>query len=161
MRGAAFLTAVTLGLQPAPVVVLDEVARDLTGDGQAEVLRVVGAGPAGGRRSVTLTIESAGKTIFQSRLREYAGGVFEAEKFQSPLEFETSLAASAPGRVREIADVIERNRPPTDRRDGRAIWQEVKKSPVTIFTFSPGGDTIVALGWSMQAGRFYRLLECC
>jgi len=32
---------------------------------------------------------------------------------------------------------------------------------VTIFTFSPGGDAIVAIGWSARAGRFYRLLECC
>ena len=29
------------------------------------------------------------------------------------------------------------------------------------FTFSPGGDAIVAIGWSARAGRFYRLLECC
>jgi hypothetical protein len=30
-----------------------------------------------------------------------------------------------------------------------------------IFTFSPGGDELVAIGWSARAGRFYRLLECC
>lgn len=32
---------------------------------------------------------------------------------------------------------------------------------LTIFTFSPGGDRIEAIAWSAQAGRFYRLLECC
>jgi len=25
-----------------------------------------------------------------------------------------------------------------------------------VFTFSPGGDAIVAIGWSARAGRFYR-----
>ena len=37
----------------------------------------------------------------------------------------------------------------------------IADSPVTIFTYSPGGDAIVAIGWSAKAGRFYRLLECC
>lgn len=64
-------------------------------------------------------------------------------------------------RVPEIPDVIARDKQPSDRRDGGEIWEEILKSPVTIFTFSPGGDAIVAIGWSARAGRFYRLLECC
>ena len=64
-------------------------------------------------------------------------------------------------RVAEIPDVIARDRQPSDTRDGNEIWEEILRSPVTIFTFSPGGDVVVAIGWSARAGRFYRLLECC
>ncbi len=61
----------------------------------------------------------------------------------------------------EIPDVIARDRQAADTRDGSVIWQEIRKAPVTIFTFSPGGDAIEAIGWSARAGRFYRLLDCC
>lgn len=183
---AGALTAVAVALQPGTSVVLGEIERDLTGDGRSEIIRVVGAGPTAETLAVTFTIESGGGTIFQSRLepltrtvgidagrritsaeehqerlREFGRWFFAAEKFQSPAEFAKSLTASTPGKVVEIADAIERDRPWSDQRDGRDVWQEIEKSPVTIFTFSPGGDAIVAIGWSAQAGRFYRLLECC
>jgi hypothetical protein len=63
--------------------------------------------------------------------------------------------------VPEIPSVIARDSQPSDTRDGGEIWEEILKSSVTVFTFSPGGDAIVAIGWSARAGRFYRLLECC
>ena len=61
----------------------------------------------------------------------------------------------------EIPDAIERDRAVSDTFAGNEIWQEIEKASVTIFIFSPGGDGIVAIGWSARAGRFYRLLECC
>ena len=41
------------------------------------------------------------------------------------------------------------------------IWQDIQTAAVTIFTFSPGGDEVVAIAWHAGTARFYRLLECC
>ena len=54
-----------------------------------------------------------------------------------------------------------RDRQVSDTVDVSVIWQEIQKAPVTIFTFSPGGDALVSIGWHVHTGRFYRLLECC
>ena len=182
----SLLIAFSVVFQTATTVVLGLVERDLTGDGEPETLRVLGAGPTVGDLSATFTIESAGRTIYQfqlerltrtvgvdggrqvispeqhrARLKEFGGSFFAAGKFQQPPEFVSGLAKMAPGRVAQIPDVIARDRASSDMRDGRVIWQEIQESPVTIFTFSPGGDAVVAIGWSPQASRFYRLVECC
>ena len=78
--------------------------------------------------------------------------VFRSREVQQPAEFVDSLRASAPGRLAEIPDVIARHRQDSDPRSGGAIWDEILKSPATIFTFSPGGDAIVAIGWSTCGG---------
>jgi len=186
MTIAWLLASSVLWLQPNTTVVLGLAERDLTGDSKPEALRVVGAGPASDNLDVTFTIESEGKTIYRftlapltratgfdagrrnlsaaqhrARLDEFPRWFFGKEKFQRPAEFVDSLRLSAPLRVDEIADVIARDRHPAETRDGAEIWKEILSSPVTIFTFSPGGDTLVAIGWSARAGRFYRLLECC
>jgi len=180
------LIASAVSFQPDTTVVLGLVERDLTGDGKPETLRVVGVGPTIDNLDATFTIESAGKTIYRfklerltrivgfdagrqvlsaeqhrARLTELRQWFFAEEKFQRPAEFVDSLRVSARLRVPEIPDVIARDKQPSDTRDGGEIWEEIRKSPVTIFTFSPGGDAIVAIGWSTRAGRFYRLLECC
>jgi hypothetical protein len=50
------------------VVVLGTVERDLTGDGAAEVLRLVGTGESIDSLDVTFSIASAGTIIYQTRL---------------------------------------------------------------------------------------------
>jgi hypothetical protein len=94
-------------------------------------------------------------------LSEFSRWFFADEKFQRPDEFVAGLRRQSISAVDEISDVIARDRGVLDSRTGSLIWHEVRTGPVTIFTFSPGGDTVVALGWSPRAGRFYRLLECC
>lgn len=183
---AWLIIASTVWLQRDTTVTLGLVERDLTGDGKPETLRVVGVGPTIDNLDVTFTIESEGKTIYRfkltwltrdvgfdagrrllsaeqhrARLEEFQRWFFAKEKFQRPTEFVESLRVMAHLRVDEIPDVIARDRSPSETRDGGEIWKEILNSPVTIFTFSPGGDALVAIGWSARAGRFYRLLECC
>jgi hypothetical protein len=183
---AWLLIASTVWLQPDTTVVLGLVERDLTGDGKPETLRVVGVGPTIDNLDVTFTIESEGKTIYRfkltpltrsvgfdagrrmlsgeqhrARLEEFRQWFFAKEKFQRPAEFVDSLRAMSRSGVAEIPDAIARDRQPSETRDGGEISKEILNSPVTIFTFSPGGDVIVAIGWSARAGRFYRLLDCC
>ena len=175
-----------LALQAAVAVPLAFVERDLTGDGEPEVLRVVGVGPSIDELDVTFTIESGGAEVYRTalapltrtvgfdagrrelsadehrtRLIEFGAWFFGEGKFQSPSAFVESLTASAPGRVPQIPEVIASDRPGPLPVDGRAIWDEIRAAPVTIFGFSPGGDTVEAIGWSPSRGRFFRLLECC
>jgi len=183
---ALLVIALTAALQANTTVVLGLVERDLTGDGKPETLRVVGVGPTIDNLDATFTIESAGRTIYRfklapltrtvgfdagrhvisaaqhrARLREFGRWFFAEQKFQRPAEFVDSLRVMARLRVPEIPDVIARDRQASDTRAGSVIWQEIRNAPVTIFTFSPGGDAIEAIGWSTRAGRFYRLLDCC
>jgi hypothetical protein len=178
--------ASVVALQSSTTVVLGLVERDLTGDGEPETLRVVGVGPTIDNLDLTFTVESAGRTIYRldlapltrtvgfdagrhvisaeehrARIKEFGGLFFAKEKFQPPEEFVESLRASVPLRVAEIPDVVARDRQASDRVPGSVIWHDIQNAPVTIFTFSPGGDGIVAIGWNARAGRFYRLLECC
>ena len=183
---ASVLVPLFVAFQTGTTVVLGSVSRDLTGDGEPELLRVVGVGPTIDDLAVTFTIESAGKVVYRAelapltrvvgfdagrrivsveehrtRVAEFGRWFFAEEKFQRPREFLDSLRGSLPRRVAEIPKVVARDRPSGDSRDGSVIAQEILESPATIFTFSPGGDTLEAIGWSAQAGRFYRLLECC
>jgi hypothetical protein len=178
--------ASTLWLQPDATVVLGLVGRDLTGDGKPETLRVVGVGPTRDNLEATFTIESEGQTIYRfklapltrsvgydagrrmlsaeehrARLEEFPQWFFAKEKFQRPAAFVDGLRVMSRTAVAEIPDAIARDRHPSETRSGDEIWQEILHSRGTIFTFSPGGDAIVAIGWSARAGRFYRLLECC
>ena len=180
------LIASAFALQPDTTVVLGLVERDLTGDGKPETLRVVGVGRTIENLDATLTIESAGKIIYRYellplsrtvgfdagrhvisaeqhrvRLAEFPQWFFAERSFQRPTEFVDRLRVMARLRVAKIPDVIARDRQPSETRGGADIWEEILKSPVTIFNFSPGGDTIVAIGWSARSGRFYKLVECC
>jgi hypothetical protein len=66
------------------------------------------------------------------RLTEFRQWFFADGKFERPAEFVDSLRVTARLRVAEIPDVIERDRQPSDARDGGEIWEEILKSPVTI-----------------------------
>ena len=173
-------------LQTNDTVLLGQVETDLTGDGTPEMLRVAGVGPMTGTLDVTFTIESEGRIIYQyklaplgrtlgfdsggrvlspkehrTRISEFGKWFFAESRFQRPEDFVEGLRGSAPGRVAEIPGAIARDRQPSDTVPGAVIWEEIREAPVTIFTFSPGGDAIMAIGWNERAGRFYRLLECC
>jgi len=184
--GFWLLLASFLSLQLNTTLVLGLVERDLTGDGKPEILRVIATGPTRESLDPIFTIESAGRTIYRYRLesltrtvrfdagrhvisaeryeaqlKEFARWFFAEEKFQRPAEFLDSLRVMARLSVPEIPNVIARDQEVSDPRDASEIWDEILKSRVTVFTFSPGGDRVVAIGWSERAGRFYRLLECC
>jgi hypothetical protein len=171
--------ALTFARQADTTHVLAQTERDLTGDGRPEILRVVGVGPTLDNLSVTFTIESAGKTIYRHDLRRMTrpanrDGVppdyyrtsikeyfFIENHFMRPQEYLEFLRVHARLHIDEIPDVIESDRLPSDRVPGTVIWDEIQKAGVTIFTFSPGGDVIEAIGWNARAGRFYRLISCC
>lgn len=173
-------------LRPDTTVVLGLVERDLTGDGKPETLRLVGVGPTTDHLDVTFTIESAGKIVYRfklvpltrsvgfdagrrrlsagqhrARVEKFGQWFFGNEKFQRPAGFVDGLRAMSHTGVADIPAAIARDRQPSETREGDQIWNEIRNSPVTIFTFSPGGDAVVAIGWSARAGRFYRLWECC
>jgi hypothetical protein len=168
-------------------IVLGRVQRDLTGDGAPEVLTVLATGPSvDSLTNVRFTIEAAGGTLYQlrlaplthtvgydggrhqvsaqehrRRLQDFAGWFFAESKFLRPTAFVDFLRQSARLRIPEIPAVMARHREAGDSSDAVTIWQEMQSAPITIFTFSPGGDAIVAIGWSDRTKRFYRLLECC
>jgi hypothetical protein len=183
---AWLLMASTLALQADTTVVLGHAEKDLTGDGKPEILRVVGVGPTIYDLSVTFTIESAGKMIYQynmarmtrmsgdteggkmrtpaqhrAQLKEFGPFFFDERKFTRPQEFVEFLRTSARRHIAEIPKVIEGDRQASDTVPGSVIWEEIQQAPVTIFRFSPGGDRIVAIGWHARTGRFYSLLSCC
>ena len=164
---ATLLMASAMVLQADVTVVLGHAERDLTGDGKPEILRVVGIGPTIDDLGVTFTIESAGRTIYRydmgrmTRTVGFEAWFFGKEKFQRPQEFIEYLRASAPGKVADIPRVIDDDQQASATVPGSVIWDEIQNAPITIFTFSPGGDRIEAIGWSARAGRFYRLLDCC
>jgi hypothetical protein len=168
-------------------VILGTVQRDLTGDGNSEILRLVGVGPTPDSLHVTFSIESSGRIIYQlalapltrtvgfdagrrrlstaehrQRLREFGSWFFDEPKFKQPSAFLRSLYDSAPLHVAEIPAVIARDGGfPSDSSRGAAIWSEIQQRGVPIFEFSPGGDAWFAVAWSERDGRFYRLVECC
>ncbi|MGE3275089.1 MAG: hypothetical protein AB7O67_08240 [Vicinamibacterales bacterium] len=184
LRIAGVLAACGMALQPDAPLELGRVERDLTGDGRPEILRVVGTRRSADRMDAVFTIESGGALVYRTELRpltpqafdagpplthdeyeitlrQFGGWFFDARKFQTPEAFLEALHDSVPLHVARIPVVIAGNRPEHEHRDGAAIWAEIRASPVTIFTFSPGGDALTAIGWSARAGRFYSLLECC
>ena len=184
LRIATMLLASSVTLQADTTVVLGHAERDLTGDGKPEMLRVVGVGPSIYDLGVTFTIESAGKMIYRYdmgrmtrtvgfdagrhviseeqhrvRIKEFGQWFFDEKKFMRPQEYVEDLRAHARGHIAEIPNLIDRQA--SDSVAGSVIWEGMLNSPITIFTFSPGGDTIKAIGWHAPAGRFYDLLSCC
>ena len=195
---------------------LGTFARDLTGDGKLEILRLVGSGPTFDSLGVTFTIESEGQILFQiqmapltrvggfdvgrrrlteaeyrARLNDFPKSFFAEIKFLSPRDFVERLRGSAPLHISRITEVIARDRrkqlvvdsllsiglrrPEAERRaaasrpsligddslHAAATWQEIQRTGVTVFEFSPGGDAIYPIAWSTRERRFYRLVECC
>jgi hypothetical protein len=117
------------------VIVLGTVERDLTGDGQPEVMRLTGVGQSTDSLDVTFLIESAGDTLFREQLRplttsvgfdagrrrlspsehraqldEFDDWFLDSAKFMRPEEFVERLRRSAAGHIAEIPNVIARDR---------------------------------------------------
>jgi hypothetical protein len=59
------------------------------------------------------------------------------------------------------ARALRRSVTQSDSAYASAIWQSIESSGITVFEFSPGGDTVYAIAWSTRDQRFYRLVECC
>ncbi len=126
---------------------------------------------------------------YQTHLREFGGWFFGPEKFMTPGQFLAKLRENGPSHIAEIPELISRERAyqravdslvsrghpvdqakreapmdweaPYDTASARAIWDEIQRSGVTIFEFSPGGDSIYAIAWSARDRRFYRIFSCC
>jgi hypothetical protein len=60
-----------------------------------------------------------------------------------------------------IPDVMASQMMPRDSARALVIWQQMEDAPITLFSFSPGGDRVMLIGWSATDQRFYNLLECC
>jgi hypothetical protein len=173
-------------VQGDTTIVLGTAERDLTGDGKPEILTLVGLGRTADSLVVTLSIASVDGTLYRAHIALPSRSKFDKElraslrmsyhawledvgqsffadvKFKQPSAYLESLRKSAPLHIDDIPAVIARDRgTPADSARGLAIWTEMVKAGVTIFQFSPGGDTIIAIGWSATDRRFYRLLECC
>jgi hypothetical protein len=206
----------TLAMSPTNTVFsLATVQRDLTGDGKAEVLRLVARGQTLDSLAVTFIIESSGRLLFQTdlvpltrtsfdpgrrrlpraehraKLTEFPKWFFDERKFTRPAEFLEQLQGVARGHIALIPEVIAHDRrrqllldsllhtglsrAEAERRarsfrrsvsvddslNASAIWQEIQRTGVTIFEFSPGGDAVYPIAWSARDQRFYRLVECC
>src|ERR1700704_687840 len=112
MLSLAIFVASIVVLQADTTVVIGMTERDLTGDGQPEMLRLVGVGRSADSLDVTLSIESAGRTVYRVRLApitrtvgfdrgrrmlsriqyrehlaEFGKWFFAAAKFKRPQEF--------------------------------------------------------------------------
>ena len=187
MHALAGLLVLASTLQADTVVRLGSIERDLTGDGRPEIMQVIGKGRAIDSLDVTFSIESAGRVVFQmqlaplsrnagidsgrrslyvaelrTRLNEFGPWFFDFRKFLRPDEFVDGLRRSGPGHAARIPDVIARDGGfPNDLPRAHAVWEEIQKNSVTVFQFSPGGDSVTAIAWSTRDRRFYRLLECC
>ena len=168
-------------------IILGQIRRDLTGDGDPEDLTLFGFGWSTDSLDVTLVIESRGRLLYRSQLRpltptngpggkrqprssqeheaylaEYGSWFFGPSKFMKPLEFERSWRAMAPRRVDAIPSTLPKEvGSAADTLRGAEVWREMHRIDVTIFEFSPGGDGITAIAWSPTHKRFLRLVECC
>lgn len=177
------LLAIALANASAPdsILTLGRVERDLTGDSVPEVLNLTGVPVTADSLVVSLTIQSAGKTLYrltwplkrstavdygrkklsdvewQTFLNELGPAFFKPTKFKSTDGFLAMLRKNARLHVDLIPDVMGRD----GARDAATLWAEMQTSGVTVFEFSTGGDGVTAIAWSTTDKRFYRLLECC
>ena len=133
MFSLAIFFAFVVALQADTVVVIGMAERDLTGDGQPEVLKLVGDGRSVDSLDVTFSIESAGATVYRARLApmtrtvgfdrsrrrlsraqhrkqltEFGKWFFGPTKFKRPPEFLKNWGG--PGRIAMIPSVIARDR---------------------------------------------------
>jgi hypothetical protein len=135
MFSHAISIAFVVALQADTVVVIGMAERDLTGDGQPEVLKLVGDGRSVDSLDVTFSIESAGATVYRVRLApmtrtvaqgfarsrrrlsraqyreqraEFGKWFFGPTKFKRPSEFLKDWGG--PGRIARIPSVIARDR---------------------------------------------------
>jgi hypothetical protein len=180
------LLAIALGIQTPQAdtnVTFGKVTRDLTGDAIPETLTLTGTGRTIGDLAVTFTIRAPGRILYtqtwrltragfdsrlrisdaelQARLADYGRSFFAGSQFMSPARFLSWLDASARLHIPLIPDVIAGNTTPRDSARAQSVWEQMQAAPITLFSFSPGGDRVMVIGWSAADQRFYNLLECC
>jgi len=182
----AALLAIVLGMQTSPAdinITFGRVTRDLTGDAIPETLTLTGTGRKVGDLAVTFTIRAPGRILYtqawrltrssfdsrrripdaelKARLADYGRSFFADSQFMSPPGFVSWLQASARLHIPVISDVIASQMTPRDPARALVTWQQMQAAPITLFSFSPGGDRVMMVGWSATDQRFYNLLECC
>jgi alpha-beta hydrolase superfamily lysophospholipase len=175
-----------LVIQTSPAdtsVTFGKVTRDLTGDAIPETLTLTGTGRTIGDLAVTFTIRAPGRILYeqawrltradfdsrrrisdaelQARLADYGRSFFADSQFMSPTRFLPWLQASLPLHVPQIPDVIASDMTPQDSARAQSVWEQMQAAPITLFSFSPGGDRVMVIGWSAADQRFYNLLDCC
>ena len=168
------------------VVVLASRSVDMTGDGQAEELQVIGVGRSPDSLEVTFSITAGGRTLFSERLRpmtrtigfdagrrtlsasehrkrldEFEDFFFDPGKFHTPTEFVKMLQESARLHIQRIPEVIARQRSAADSMTAAEIWEEIRSRELTVFQYSGGGDGVTAIAWSPSDRTFYHLWQCC
>jgi hypothetical protein len=172
------------------VFILGTAERDMTGDGRAEILRLVAAGKSMDSLDVTFSITSNRAILYtdqmapltrrtwgynarrrmssasehRAKVDSFVDWFFGDRKFMSPDGFITELRDGAGGHIALIQHVIDGDRTegtPSDMARAASTWDEIQRSAVTIFTYSPGGDRVKAIAWSERDQRFYQLWECC
>ena len=175
------------GLAAAPdtMVVLGSHSLDLTGNGEAELLEVVGVSESLDSLTVTFTIKSSGRIVYshtmrpltrtvgfdagrrrlsaveyRQRLEEFGDLFFAGEKFRTPERFVAEWTRMARRHVEAIPDVISGEVGAGPER-GAELWDEIGTREATVFEYSAGGDGLVAIAWSESEQRFLTLIECC
>ncbi len=155
------------------------VTRELTGDTIPETLTLTGVGRTIDDLAVTFEIRSSGRTLYtknwrltrahfdprrrisdaelRARLHDYGRSFFADSKFMSPAGFVSWLESAARLRVPQIPSMIS----PSDSARGEVLWHQMQAAPITVFSFSSGGDLVTAIAWSATDQRFYPLMECC
>ena len=114
---------------------------------------------------------------YRTRLDQYGAWFFGNDKFERPVEFveQSHIRPRVAGipyviardRRRQLIDSLRAaGRPaseagPNDSADAVDAWERIQNSGATVFTYSPGGDTVYGIVWSARDRRFYRLWECC
>jgi hypothetical protein len=78
----------------------------------------------------------------------------------TPDRFVAELHDMAPLHIAEIPTLIARQASGTLSR-AATIREEIQATPVTVFEYSIGGDSVNAIVWSPTDRRFYDILDCC
>lgn len=169
------------------VVVLGSRSVDMTGDGQPELLQVVGAGESLDSLDVTFSIIASDQVLYSDRLRtmtptagfdagrrtlspedyrrrlaEFEARFFAEQKFLTTDEFIEKLRGRASRHIHQIQRVIARDGEGSmDLEKADAVWEDIQGRALVVFEYSGGGDGITAIAWSEIDRRFHRLWECC
>lgn len=160
---------------------------DLTADGREELLELVGTLEAPDSVTVRFTIRSPDRVLYEADLApltrrigydrrrglrsreeyrthiaEFGSWFLSDVKFMTAMEFEAKWRRSGPLHLAEIPAVIARDSAlPMGTAQAAGIWDAIRARDGMVFEYSPGGDGIVPIAWSLVHERFFRLVECC
>ncbi|MEQ8329386.1 MAG: hypothetical protein RH859_02865 [Longimicrobiales bacterium] len=188
MTHAMVATVASLLLAPADTTtVLHSLTLDVTGDGRPEVLELLATAQTPDSLEVVFVVRNQDGVLYERRLlpltrtagfdagrreltaeayrarvADFGPWFFDAGKFRTAGAFEAGLRESAPRHADAIGRVIARgSEGRLDPAGGERVWQQMRARDATVFEFSPGGDGLLAIAWSQEHRRFFRLLECC